>query len=103
MRGSAILIIACFLITLNPWIHAQDKGSVSPAPAFGEGAYRLGPGDVIEVFVWKEPDLTTTAPVRPDGKISLPLLNEFEAQNRTIAQLQMEVSDNRASIWPSRW
>jgi len=94
MKSNAILIVACFLITLAPSMRAQEKGSVSKAPAFGDGEYRLGPGDVIEVFVWKEPDLTTTAPVRPDGKISLPLLNEFEAQNRTVAQLQMEVSTN---------
>jgi polysaccharide export outer membrane protein len=94
MKGNAILILACFLIALNPSIRAQDKGSVSQTPAFGDGEYRLGPGDVIEVFVWREPDLTTTAPVRPDGKISLPLLNEFEAQNKTVAQLQMEVANN---------
>ncbi len=93
MKGKAIFIIACFLITLSPATRAQDKGRISQAPAFGDGEYRLGPGDVIEVFVWKEPDLTTTAVVRPDGKISLPLLNEFEAQNRTVAQLQKEVSD----------
>ena len=94
MKNSAILIIACFLITLNPSMRAQEKGSVSQAPAFGDAEYRLGPGDVIEVFVWKEPDLTTTAPVRPDGKIPLPLINEFEARNRTVAQLQMEVSNH---------
>jgi polysaccharide export outer membrane protein len=94
MKGTAIFAIACFLITLSPSTRADDTDRASPARTFGDGEYRLGPGDVIEVFVWKEPDLTTTAVVRPDGRISLPLLNEFEAQNRTVAQLQKEVSTN---------
>jgi polysaccharide biosynthesis/export protein len=94
MKGKLILIIACLLVTLNPLMRAEDKGSLIQAHAFGDDEYRLGPGDVIEVFVWKEPDLTTTAPVRPDGKVSLPLLNEIEAQNKTVAQLQMEVANN---------
>ena len=94
MKGTAIFIVACFLIAQSPATRAEDKGRISQVQAFGDGEYRLGPGDVIEVFVWKEPDLTTTAVVRPDGKISLPLLNEFEAQNRTVAQLQQEVSSN---------
>ena len=75
-------------------MRAEDKGSNSQTRAFGDDEYRLGPGDVIEVFVWKEPDLTTIAPVRPDGKVSLPLLNELDAQNKTVAQLQMEVANN---------
>jgi len=94
MKGIAAFTIACFLIALSPSTRSEEKGRIPPVPAFGDGEYRLGPGDVIEVFVWKEPDLSTTAVVRPDGKISLPLLNEFEAQNRTVAQLQKEVSNN---------
>lgn len=63
----------------------------APAPeAFGD--FRLGPEDVIEVFVWKEPDLSTTVVVRPDGKISLPLANELDASGKTAAQLQEEIT-----------
>jgi polysaccharide export outer membrane protein len=94
MKGTAIFIIASFLIALSPASRSEDKGRSAQVKAFGDGEYRLGPGDVIEVFVWKEVDLTTTAVVRPDGKISLPLLNEFEAQNRTVAELQKEVTAN---------
>ena len=94
MKVKALITIACFLITLIPSTLAEVKGRLLQTQAFGDGEYRLGPGDVIEVFVWKEPDLTTTAMVRPDGKISLPLLNELEATNRTVAQLQKEVSNS---------
>jgi polysaccharide biosynthesis/export protein len=54
--------------------------------------YRLGPEDVIEVFVWKEPELSATAVVRPDGKISLPLTNELDASGKTAAELQGEIA-----------
>ncbi len=55
--------------------------------------YRLGPEDVIEVFVWKQPELTTTVVIRPDGRISLPLTNELEASGKTAVQLQKEIAE----------
>ena len=55
--------------------------------------YRLGPEDVIEVFVWKQPELTTTVVIRPDGRISLPLTNELEASGKTAVQLQKEITE----------
>ena len=60
---------------------------------FGEVQYRLGPEDVIEVFVWKEPDLSTTVVVRPDGRVSLPLTGEVEAKGKTAAELQKEITE----------
>jgi polysaccharide export outer membrane protein len=54
--------------------------------------YRLGPDDVLEVVVWKEPDLGTTTVVRPDGKISLPLVSECEAVGRTVPELQRRIA-----------
>ena len=61
-------------------------GSVQVPPE-----YRLGPEDVIDVFVWKEPDLSATVTVRPDGKVSLPLANELEASGKTARELQEEI------------
>ena len=59
---------------------------------FGEGEYRLGAEDRIQVHVWKEPDLSTTVVVRPDGKISLPLIGELEAVGKTVVQVQEETA-----------
>jgi polysaccharide export outer membrane protein len=50
-------------------------------------AYVIGPEDVLHIAVWREPDLTATLPVRPDGKISLPLLNDVQASGLTPQQL----------------
>jgi polysaccharide export outer membrane protein len=55
--------------------------------------YRLGPEDVIEVFIWKEPELTTTVVIRPDGRITLPLTNELDASGKTAVQLQREITE----------
>jgi polysaccharide export outer membrane protein len=52
------------------------------------GEYRIGKEDVLEVVVWHEPELTRVVPVRPDGKISLPLAGEMEAAGKTPAELQ---------------
>jgi polysaccharide biosynthesis/export protein len=74
-------------------VKAPEKLS-EPAPAalgpFGEAEYRLGPEDQVQFFVWKEPELSTTVVVRPDGKISLPLMGEIEAVGKTARQLQDE-------------
>jgi polysaccharide export outer membrane protein len=56
------------------------------------GEYRIGREDVLEVVVWHEPELTRVVPVRPDGKISLPLAGEMEAAGRTPAELQAGLS-----------
>jgi polysaccharide export outer membrane protein len=54
--------------------------------------YRIGREDVLEVVVWREPELSRVVPVRPDGKISLPLAGEVEAAGRTPAELQGELT-----------
>jgi polysaccharide biosynthesis/export protein len=80
-----------FIILLAAQVVPFGKGqTASPPPANGE--YSMGPEDVVQVWVWKEPDLSTTAMVRPDGKISLPLIGELEAKGKTAKQLQQEVS-----------
>jgi polysaccharide export outer membrane protein len=54
--------------------------------------YKIGADDMLHVSVWKEPDLTETLPVRPDGKISLPLLNDVQAAGLTPSQLADAIS-----------
>jgi polysaccharide biosynthesis/export protein len=55
--------------------------------------YVIGPEDVLHIAVWKEADLTATLPVRPDGKISLPLLNDVQAAGMTPQQLATSVTE----------
>jgi polysaccharide export outer membrane protein len=85
------VILGALSLVLMP-LHADDSTRVPPPRVFGTGEYRLGPGDVVEVFVWKETDLTTTAVVRPDGKISLPLINDIDAGDKTAVELQTAIA-----------
>jgi polysaccharide export outer membrane protein len=80
------------LVVLASVAWAADS-KVPPLLAAGGPDYRLGPEDVIEVFVWKEPDLSVSVVIRPDGKISLPLANELEASGKTATELQLEITE----------
>jgi polysaccharide biosynthesis/export protein len=74
----------------NPMVEAQAAAAeVSPPDP---EKYRLGPEDIIEVSVWKEPDMTKQLVVRPDGKVSYPLIGEVQAAGKTIKQIQEEIS-----------
>jgi polysaccharide biosynthesis/export protein len=68
----------------------HDK-TAAPRP-YGESEFRLGPDDVIEVSVYQEKELGGTVPVRPDGKISIPLIGEMPASGKTAIQLQQEIT-----------
>jgi polysaccharide biosynthesis/export protein len=61
--------------------------AAAAVPAATEQDYHIGPQDVVQIDVWKEPEITRTIPVRPDGKISLPLLNDVQAAGLTAMQL----------------
>jgi polysaccharide export outer membrane protein len=63
------------------------------APA-APGQYLIGPGDSLEIFVWRNPELSVTVPVRPDGRISTPLVEDMQAVGKTPTQLarDMEVA-----------
>ena len=52
----------------------------------------IGAQDVLDISVWKEPELTRAVPVRPDGKISMPLLNDVQAAGRTPLQLAADIT-----------
>lgn len=74
---------------------AQTKAA-APAPVAAHSSvdpeYILGPGDVVAVDVWHEPEISRTLPIRPDGRLSLPLVGEIQAQGKTAQQLQSEIA-----------
>src|ERR1700674_4200173 len=71
---------------------ATDKATASFISQAGP-EYVIGPEDVLHIAVWKENDLTATLPVRPDGKISLPLLDDVQAAGLTPKQLADSVTE----------
>jgi polysaccharide export outer membrane protein len=71
---------------------ASSKGAQRAEERPDPGEYRIGREDVLEVVVWHEPELTRVVPVRPDGRISLPLAGEMQAAGKTPAELQAGVA-----------
>jgi polysaccharide export outer membrane protein len=55
--------------------------------------YRIGPGDTLDVFVWRNPELSVTVPVRPDGRISTPLIEDMAATEKTPTQLARDIEE----------
>lgn len=53
--------------------------------------YRIGPGDSLTLFVWRNPELSTTVAVRPDGRISVPLIDDLQASGKTPSDLAEDV------------
>lgn len=62
-----------------------------PAATEESAKYIIGPGDTLQVFVWRSPELSTTVPVRPDGKISTPLVEDMVAVGKTPTALARDV------------
>lgn len=72
---------------------AGAKPSGQTLPTTNDAEYKIGPQDVLQIDVWKEAEITRTVPVRPDGKISLPLLNDVQAAGLTPIQLANSISE----------
>ena len=67
---------------------------VAAKPATDDPNYMIGAQDVLDISVWKEPEVSRTVPVRPDGKISLPLLNDVQAAGLTPSQLAAQLTES---------
>ena len=75
-----------------------EAAAAAPAaaqmPATQDANYVIGAQDMLDISVWKEPELTRVVPVRPDGRISLPLLNDVQAAGLTPLQLAAQISES---------
>src|ERR1700681_2009466 len=98
MRRSSGLLLAGWL-AITPFIIGCTsslplESPPTPSQAAAKAVandYIIGPGDTLEVFVWRNPELTVTVPVRPDGKISTPLVENMVAIGKTPVQLARDL------------
>jgi polysaccharide export outer membrane protein len=74
---------------------SQEQGSLATAGA-PSGDYRIGAGDSIQITVWREPEISAGVVVRPDGKISLPLINELYVTGKTPMEIQAVITEKLA-------
>jgi polysaccharide export outer membrane protein len=66
--------------------------AIPPSAPADEASYVIGPTDQLNIFVWRQPDLSMNAIVRPDGKISVPLIDDMQAAGRTPTELSQSIT-----------
>ncbi len=94
MRRATVFTWGLFLsLSAAGCAHEPRLPSSEPAPS----EYRIGREDLLDVSVWRDPDLSRVVPVRPDGNISLPLLGELRAEGKTAAALAEEIASGLRS------
>lgn len=92
-RKSAWGIAVLAVLLLGGCAH-RTKQVAPPA----DEPYRVGREDVLDVSVWRDPDLSRTVPVRPDGFISLPMVGELKAEGKTPKELEAEIRQKLTPI-----
>jgi polysaccharide biosynthesis/export protein len=80
---------------------AKSTAAAAPRASAASSDYVIGPEDVLQVTVWKNDTLSRVVPVRPDGKISLPLLHDVQAAGLTSMQLRDKISRSLAEFMPN--
>jgi len=96
----AVIALLAFAVPVGAQSTAATKSTTQTTPdtapatksATEDPNYVIGAQDVLDISVWHEPDLTRVVPVRPDGKISLPLLNDVQAGGLTPTKLAEEIT-----------
>ncbi len=91
---AALLASGLFLGLLAGEVSRANAAPVAQAPPAQSTVgkdYVIGPGDTVQVYVWRDPELTVTVPVRPDGKITTPLVTDMVAVGKTPTQLAHDI------------
>jgi len=97
MQLTVVLALAVLVAPVSAQKATNQPSQAAPTATAQKAAaqdpnYVIGSQDVLNISVWKEAELTRTVPVRPDGKISLPLLNDVQAEGLTPTQLAAEIT-----------
>jgi polysaccharide export outer membrane protein len=96
-RRSPIGLLACLMVACLALAGCgSSQGEPPPINASNppvDSDYVIGPLDNLQIFVWRNPEVSTTVPVRPDGRISMPLIEDLVAAGKTPTQLAREIEE----------
>lgn len=109
LAAAAVLMSGmAFAQDLPPAAITAAEAAAAPAVTARETAlvddandYRIGPEDLLDISVWKNPELSRTVPVRPDGKVSLPLVNDIQAAGLTPTALREQLIARLSEFIPA--
>ena len=99
----SVALATAAALVITPVAFAQQASPKPPAAqkSATSSEYVIGPEDVLQVSVWKNDTLSRVVPVRPDGKISLPLLQDVQASGLTTMQLRDKISRALGEFMPN--
>jgi polysaccharide biosynthesis/export protein len=92
--ASALAVVLSLAFLGGCALPQRSQGSVEPhppQPVEHQANYLIGPGDSLQVFVWRNAELSTAVPVRPDGRITIPLVEDMLASGKTPTQLARDI------------
>jgi len=95
-RTSFSALAAAVTLAITCCGGAPELPPAPPASSLPSAEYRIGPGDSLNIFVWRNPELTVTVPVRPDGRVSIPLVEDVIAIGKTPTALAREYEQRLA-------
>lgn len=95
---SRILFPLVFMLSLTACTTAPKEEPTDGPRTVIEETYRIGVDDRLQISVWRNPDISVTVPVRPDGMISVPLIGDVRAGGKTSEQVSKEIRDKLASF-----
>ncbi len=107
IRPLFLLLFAATCLPGPSWAQEAAPPAASPAnaavtrAAAATAEYEIGPEDVLDISVWKNPELSRKVPVRPDGKVSLPLVNDIQAAGLTPSELRQQLAARLAEFVPT--
>jgi len=101
MRVTMCGIALVLGLVLAPIAHGQVAATMSGLESASLEEFRIGPEDTLQISVWKNEAMSKTIPVRPDGMISLPLLNEVKAAGLTPSELRQVIATRLAEYMPT--
>lgn len=92
LKYSLILAANLALLTIvSACSGIPEATSAGGAPSESPASYIIGPRDSLQIFVWRNPELTTSVTVRPDGKVTVPLIEDLQAAGKTPTELAREI------------
>ncbi|HKE44011.1 MAG TPA: polysaccharide biosynthesis/export family protein [Steroidobacteraceae bacterium] len=100
MPRSLCLVISILCVLLGAAARGDEQSRPASTAAAEGSAYRVQPGDVLMVSVWKEQDLQAEVLVRPDGGLSFPLAGEIQANGRTVEEVRAAIDERIRKFIP---
>ena len=93
LKQNLLILIGCLILGGCYYPPITNEGAIA-----SDYTYLIGPGDSVDIFVWGNPDVSRVVTVRPDGKVSVPLVEDLQASGKTAYELARKLEEQYAQF-----